>query len=305
MNSDSQASELLQFSFKAMGGDCEFHLSLAINVDSRFVFDSLRGELERLEQKYSKFRNNNLLHQINLAASKGETIQVDEETKSLLEHSLNCFKQSDGLFDITAGILNSLWDFKKMKVPSIEEIEHALSLTDFSKVSWEEGMLSIPMGMSLDFGGVVKEYAADSLAVLATKLGVEYGLINLGGDIAVVGRKPDDSPWKVGITDPRNTDSKIATIEVHSGGLATSGDYKRYFLYKGKRYSHILNPKTGIPCSGLRAVSISANLCTVAGSVATIAMLKEESEAITWLRELGLPFIIMNSESQIMRNTSQ
>ena len=135
--------------------------------------------------------------------------------------------------------------------------------------------------------------------------GVEYGLINLGGDIAVVGRKPDDSPWKVGITDPRNTDSKIATIEVHSGGLATSGDYKRYFLYKGKRYSHILNPKTGIPCSGLRAVSISANLCTVAGSVATIAMLKEESEAITWLRELGLPFIIMNSESQIMRNTSQ
>ena len=304
MNSDIQSFELSKFSFKAMGGDCEFHLCLDVNVDSDFVFSSLRGELERLEQKYSKFRRNNLLFQINLAASKGENIQVDKETVSLLEHSLNCFKQSDGLFDITAGILNSLWDFRKKKVPPMQEIEHALSLTGFSRVSWDNGMLSIPKGMSLDFGGVVKEYAADSLAVLAKKLGVECGLINLGGDIAVVGRKPDDSSWKVGITDPRNADAKIATIQVHSGGLATSGDYKRYFVHKGKRYSHILNPKTGIPCSGLRAASISANLCTVAGSIATIAMLKQESEAITWLRELDVPFVIMDSKSQIMKNTS-
>mgnify|MGYP001161479616 FL=1 len=303
MNSKIQESELLKFSFKAMGSDCEFILCLTTKSDSHSVFSSLRDELERLEQKYSKFRENNLLFAINLAASKGETIQVDEETESLLEHSLNCFNQSDGLFDITAGSLNSLWDFKKKKVPTTIEIEHALSLTDFSRVSWGNGMLSIPMGMSIDFGGVVKEYAADSLAVLSKKLGVEYGLINLGGDIAVVGRKPDGSPWNVGITDPRNTDAEIATIEVHSGGLATSGDYKRYFVHEGKRYSHILNPKTGIPCSGLRAVSVSANLCTVAGSVATIAMLKEESEAIAWLRELGLPFVIMNSNSQIMKNS--
>ena len=136
------------------------------------------------------------------------------------------------MFDITAGSLNSLWDFKKKKVPTTIEIEHALSLTDFSRVSWGNGMLSIPMGMSIDFGGVIKEYAADSLAVLSKKLGVEYGLINLGGDIAVVGRKPDGSPWNVGITDPRNTDAEIATIEVHSGGLATGKDYKRYFVHE-------------------------------------------------------------------------
>ena len=303
MDAEIQDSELLKFSFKAMGSDCELLVCLTENFDSRFVFSSLRDELERLEEKYSKFRSNSLLSKINLSASKGENIQVDEETKSLLEHSLNCFNQSGGLFDITAGNLNSLWDFKKKKVPSIEEIEYALSLTDFSKVSWDNGMLSIPMGMSLDFGGVVKEYAADSLAVLAKKLGVEYGLINLGGDIAVVGRKPDGSPWNVGIIDPRNIKDKIATIEVHSGGLATSGDYKRYFFHEGKRYSHILNPKTGIPCSGLRAVSVSANLCTVAGSVATIAMLKEESEAIAWLRELDLPFVIMGSNSRIIKNS--
>ena len=94
----------------------------------------------------------------------------------------------------------------------------------------------------------------------------------------------------------------MATIDVYSGGLATSGDYKRCFIYEGKRYSHILNPKTGFPCSGLRAVSIAANLCTVAGSVATIAMLKDESEAIAWLSELELPFVIMDSHLQIRKS---
>ena len=302
MISGVQNSDLRKYSFKAMGSDCEFLLCLETKADSIFVFKSLRDELERLEQKYSKFRKNSFLFKINLAASRGETIQVDNETLSLLEHSLNCFNQSDGLFDITAGCLNVLWDFKKKKVPQKTEIENAISVTDFSRVSWDDGMLSVPLGMSLDFGGVVKEYAADSLAVLALKVGVQYGLINLGGDIAIVGRKPDNSSWKIGITDPRGLESEMATIDVYSGGLATSGDYKRCFIYEGKRYSHILNPKTGFPCSGLRAVSIAANLCTVAGSVATIAMLKDESEAIAWLSELELPYVIMDSHLQIRKS---
>ena len=160
----------------------------------------------------------------------------------------------------------------------------------------------MPVGMNLDFGGIVKEYAADTLAVLAKKLGVKYGLINLGGDIATVGYKPDDVPWKIGIADPRSTKTEIATINIYSGGLATSGDYKRFFIYKGERFSHILNPKTGFPCTGLRAVSVAANLCTVAGSIATIAMLKEEPDAIDWLNGLGIPFVAMDSNLSILKN---
>ena len=299
MVSDTQEGGILTRSFRAMGSDCEFQLCFGGGSDSQFIFKCLQDELERLESKYSRFRKDSLLSQINL----GKEVTIDNETISLLEHAFNCFEQSEGLFDVTAGRLNSLWDFKKKKVPSQEEISYALSVTDFSKVSWNNGVLSMPAGMNVDFGGIVKEYAADTLAVLAKKFGVRYGLINLGGDIAIVGNKPDGIAWKVGITDPRGTETEIASIDIYSGGLATSGDYKRYFIYEGKRYSHILNPKTGFPCAGLRAVSVAANLCTVAGSIATIAMLKDEPEAIKWLNDLGVPFVAMDSNLSIQRNS--
>ena len=299
MVSDTQEGGILTRSFRAMGSDCEFQLCFEGKSDSQFIFKCLQDELERLESKYSRFRKDSLLSQINL----GKEVNIDNETISLLEHAFNCFEQSEGLFDVTAGRLNSLWDFKKKKVPSQEEISYALSVTDFSKVSWNNGILSMPAGMNVDFGGIVKEYAADTLAVLAKKFGVQYGLINLGGDIAIVGNKPDGIAWKVGITDPRGTETEIASIDIYSGGLATSGDYKRYFIYEGKRYSHILNPKTGFPCAGLRAVSVAANLCTVAGSIATIAMLKDEPEAIKWLNDLGVPFVAMDSNLSIQRNS--
>ena len=296
---DTQEGGILTRSFRAMGSDCEFQLCFGGGSDSQFIFKCLQDELERLESKYSRFRKDSLLSQINL----GKEVNIDNETISLLEHAFNCFEQSEGLFDVTAGRLNSLWDFKKKKVPSQEEISYALSVTDFSKVSWNNGILSMPAGMNIDFGGIVKEYAADTLAVLAKKFGVQYGLINLGGDIAIVGNKPDGIAWKVGITDPRGTETEIASIDIYSGGLATSGDYKRYFIYEGKRYSHILNPKTGFPCAGLRAVSVAANLCTVAGSIATIAMLKDEPEAIKWLNDLGVPFVAMDSNLSMLRNS--
>ena len=299
MVSDTQEGGILTRSFRAMGSDCEFQLCFGDGSDSQFIFKCLQDELERLESKYSRFRKDSLLSQINL----GKEVNIDNETISLLEHAFNCFEQSEGLFDITAGRLNSLWDFKKKKVPSQEEISYALSVTDFSKVSWNNGILSMPAGMNVDFGGIVKEYAADTLAVLAKKFGVQYGLINLGGDIAIVGNKPDGIAWKVGITDPRGTETKIASIDIYSGGLATSGDYKRYFIYEGKRYSHILNPKTGFPCAGLRAVSVAANLCTVAGSIATIAMLKDEPEAVKWLNDLEVPFVAMDSNLSMLRNS--
>lgn len=299
MVSDTQEGGILTRSFRAMGSDCEFQLCFGGGSDSQFIFKCLQDELERLESKYSRFRKDSLLSQINL----GKEVNIDNETISLLEHAFNCFEQSEGLFDVTAGRLNSLWDFKKKKVPSQEEISYALSVTDFSKVSWNNGILSMPAGMNVDFGGIVKEYAADTLAVLAKKFGVRYGLINLGGDIAIVGNKPDGIAWKVGITDPRGTETKIASIDIYSGGLATSGDYKRYFIYEGKRYSHILNPKTGFPCAGLRAVSVAANLCTVAGSIATIAMLKDEPEAIKWLNDLEVPFVAMDSNLSMLRNS--
>lgn len=287
------------FSFKAMGSFCEIQLVDESRIRAKNVVNQLADEVARLEKKYSRFREDSFLSEINFSAGNKLGLAIDKETQSLFDHALNCFEQSDGLFDITAGALNEIWDFKKARVPSQAQIDAAQSHVGLNKVSCKDSHIHLPRDMQIDFGGIVKEYAADSVARLARGLGVEHGLVNLGGDFSVIGSQPGNKPWAVGISSPVSDNDVIAKIELSDGGLASSGDYERFFMHEGERYSHILNPMTGWPSNGLRAVSIAANLCSVAGSVATIAMLKDESAAKTWLEDSGLAYVYMDSEEKI------
>ncbi|PCJ17670.1 MAG: thiamine biosynthesis protein ApbE [SAR86 cluster bacterium] len=288
-----------RFSFKAMGSFCEVQLYAKSRIDAKQVVKSIAAEIARLEKKYSRFRDDSFVTDINVSASQRLGVKIDTETKALFDHALTCFEQSNGLFDITAGVLNYIWDFSSNKVPSQAEIDQILPLIGFSKLSFKRSRLYMPANMQIDFGGIVKEYAADSAAKIARGLGVQHGLVNLGGDFAVIGPQPGNQPWTIGVANPKEDKSLMAKIDLLEGGLASSGDYERFFMHDGKRYSHILNPKTGWPCAGLRAVSVAANLCTVAGSVATIAMVREESEGINWLKESSLPHVYMDSEENI------
>ena len=290
---------LKRFSFKAMGSYCEVQIYDESRITAKHTIRRLAEEIARLEKKYSRFRNDSFVNAINLSAGANLGIKIDSETKALFDHALSCFEQSNGMFDITAGALNYIWNFSSGKLPTQGEIDRLLPLIGFSKLSWKKSRLYMPANMQIDFGGIVKEYAADSAAKLARSLGVKHGLINLGGDFAVIGAQPDNQPWTVGVANPKKDKSLMAKIDLLDGGLASSGDYERFFTHEGKRYSHILNPKTGWPCSGLRAVSVAANLCTVAGSVATIAMLREQPDAISWLQDSALSHVYMNSDEEI------
>tara|TARA_B110000858_G_scaffold198483_2_gene265551 strand:- start:2698 stop:3609 length:912 start_codon:yes stop_codon:yes gene_type:complete len=287
------------FSFKAMGSFCEIQLFDESRVHAKNIVKKLADEVARLEKKYSRFREDSFLSEINSSAGNKLGLAIDDETQSLFMHALNCFEQSDGLFDITTAALNKIWDFKKALVPSQSQIDTARAHVGLNKISCKNSHIHLPLNMQIDFGGIVKEYAADSVARLARSLGVEHGLVNLGGDFSVIGPQPDDKPWTVGVSSPISASGIMAKIDLEDGGLASSGDYERFFMHEGKRYSHILNPITGWPSNGLRAVSIAANLCSVAGSVATIAMLKEEHEAKTWLEGSGLAYVYMDSEEMI------
>lgn len=291
--------KLIRFTFNAMGSFCEIQLFDESRVQGKRLARQLADEVVRLEEKYSRFRPDSLLSQINQTAGAANGVQIDGETQSLLEHAASCFDSSDGLFDITAGALNAIWDFKRARVPSERQIDKALSHVGFGRLRWDDARLRLPKGMQIDFGGIVKEYAADSAARLARELGVQAGLVNLGGDFSVIGPQPDQQAWAVGILGPQSESPIMASIDLRDGGLASSGDYERFFVHEGRRYSHIINPKTGWPSAGLRAVSVAANLCTVAGTVATIAMLKEETEAKAWLAESGLPYVCMDSQSDV------
>ena len=150
-------------------------------------------------------------------------------------------------------------------------------------------------------GGIGKEYAADRAVSMAKAAGVEHGFVNFGGDIRVIGPRPDGRPWRAGIVHPRATDRTIAHVELTEGGLATSGDYERFFEYEGRRYCHILNPRTGWPVEGPQSVSVLAPLCVVAGSCATIAMLHGD-EAEAYLKEQRLPYLIVDRGGDVHRS---
>ena len=290
---------LRRFPFQAMGSFCEIQLLEPSRIEARTRVRKMLGEVNRLELKYSRYNPASFLAEVNAMAGNSLGIKLDTESRSLFKHAKSCFEQSDGFFDITAGVLRRVWDFATGKVPTQAEIDRLLPQIGFEKLKISSSRLVLPAGMEIDFGGIVKEYAADSAARVGRSLGIECGLVNLGGDFAVIGALPEDKPWPVGITHPDRGSKLMARLMLKQGGLASSGDYQRCFVHQGKRYSHILNPKTGWPCDGLRAVSVSADTCTVAGSIATIAMLKPEPQGIAFLQELGVDHTYMASDESI------
>lgn len=292
------------FTFRAMACSNELSIYAKNKKAAKSIAKEAIDAVHALETRYSRYLPDSLLTQINNSAGDMSGVNVDKETAALLNYSQACFEQSGGLFDITSGALRKVWNFKSNKLPGEKELRATLDLIGWEKVIWEDPKFVLPItGMEIDFGGVVKEYAADTCANMCRSRGTRHGLINMGGDIHVIGPHPDGSPWKIGIQDPDNSEQIITTVDLKHGGLASSGDYQRFVVIDGQRYGHILNPKTGWPVQGLRAVSVIAPQCLIAGSTSTIAMLKGK-DGKSWLDEVGLPYLWFDEDSQLLVNDS-
>lgn len=279
---------LHRFPFQAMGSPCEIQLFAPDESVARAGAEHAIADIARLEARYSRYREDSLLSQINRIAAQGGSIEVDNETASLLNYAATCHAESDGLFDITSGILRRAWRFNQERLPTPAEIAALKARIGWHRLRWQAPGLSFPeAGLELDFGGVVKEYAVDRAAALCQERGFRHGVVNLGGDIKIIGPRADGQPWRIGIKHPRSNASLLDTIELERGALASSGDYERCIVVEGVRYGHILNPHSGWPVRHLAAVSVVADFCVIAGSASTIAMLKEE-DGPAWLAALGL-----------------
>lgn len=283
-----------RFPFKAMGTPCEIQLYAESASAARRVSNLVQADIERLEARYSRYRESSFLSEINRVAATGGEIAVDAETASLLDYAQTCFIESEGLFDITSGLLRQVWNFRADSLPAEASIEALLARIGWQRLQWESPVLKFPLaGMEIDLGGVVKEYAVDRAATLCQEQGVRHGMINLGGDIRIIGPHVDGSPWQVAIRHPRQADAALTTIALSSGALASSGDYERCLTIDGQRYGHVLNAKTGWPVTHMAAVSVVADFCVVAGSASTIGMLKDASGS-DWLQALGLPYLCVD-----------
>lgn len=284
--------EFVRVEFKAMGSPCELRLYAETRERGRAVAQAAISEALRIERKYSRYLEDSALSLINASAGSEKGVEVDEETAALLDYAATAYAQSDGLFDATSGILRRVWDYKSGRLPASEELAPLLACIGWAEIHWERPTIVLPRaGMELDFGGFGKEYAVDRIAELCRSRGIAHGLVDLGGDLGVVGPHPDGSPWRVGIRHPRRPEDAIATLELRWGGVATSGDYERFMVVEGKRYGHVLDPRSGWPVSGLASASVLAPHCLIAGTASTVALLRGREAGIDWLERLGLPHL--------------
>ena len=281
--------------FEAMASRCEIRVAAADESAAKALAQSAATEVWRIQAKYSRYQAGSVVSRINAEAGQ-EWVACDDETLALLDFANTLFGTSDGLFDITSGVLRRAWNFRKALLPSQETLQGLCQLVDWRSVQRQGRRVRLPKaGMELDFGGFGKEYAADCAAALLQAQGVRHGYVNLAGDISVLGPQPTGQPWAIGIQNPRERNSLIASIAVSSGAIATSGDYERYFEMNGRRYSHLLQPRSGWPVDYWRSVSVQAASTLQAGSLATVAMLKE-AQALAFLTQQNVSYLAVDQQ---------
>jgi thiamine biosynthesis lipoprotein len=291
---------LHRVTFRAMAAENEVQLHAASESEARALAQFAIDEVQRIEAKYSRYRPESVVSRINAAAGHGP-VEIDDETQGLLNYADAVYRQSGGLFDATSGVLRRAWRFDSGRVPADEELAPLLALMGWPRVNRGGRHVRLSMaGMELDFGGFGKEYAVDrALAALASQ-GVTSAMVNLAGDLAILGPHPDGAAWALGIRHPRRDDAVIATLPVTSGAIATSGDYERFMEVDGIRHCHVLDPRTGRSARGFQSVTVHATSCLVAGSATTVAMLKGPAEGLAWLRSLGLPFLAVLEDGRVV-----
>jgi thiamine biosynthesis lipoprotein len=276
-----------------MGSACEVVLAAPQKKIAEDMAKLAVDEVLRIERKYSRYTSDSIIAKINQEAGRSK-VQCDDETWSLFKFATQLYEKSEGLFDITSGVLRQAWDFKKYAVPSAQKLEELKPLMGWHQVVMQDRSIALPlMGMEVDLGGFGKEYAADRAAQVLSEKGVAHGYVNLAGDMRFIGPKPSGEPWMIGIQDPRQRNEVFATLPMSQGGLATSGDYERYFELNGDRYCHVLNPLTGWPVKHWRTVSVTAPLAVLAGCTATIAMLKEV-DGVAFLEAAGFDYVAID-----------
>jgi thiamine biosynthesis lipoprotein len=274
-----------------MASPCEILLDTNDRATALHLTRMAANEAWRIEDKFSRYLPGNVVAAINNA--DGRPVEVVSETAQFLDFAETLYELSDGSFDITSGVLRSAWRFDGSdKLPDDKVVKNLLRRVGWHRVEWAAPILRLQPKMEIDLGGIGKEYAVDRCAALLRKNSELACLVNFGGDLAAIG-SPHNRPagWRVGIAalDARRPAAE-RTLNLKVGGLATSGDARRFLQKDGVRYSHILDPKTGWPVPGApRSVTVAADSCTQAGMLSTLAMLKG-AQAESFLEEQGVLF---------------
>jgi thiamine biosynthesis lipoprotein len=260
-----------------MASDCEVLCETSSPDEALRLASLAASETRRIEQKFSRYLAGNVIDRINSAA--GKPVPVDAETARLIDFATTLHELSERRFDITSGTLRRVWTFDGSdRLPTEAAVRAVMRDVGWHRVTWSDGRIRMPPGMEIDLGGIGKEYAVDRAAGTLRQETEASCLVNLGGDLAVTRAPAGFEHWRVGI-EAAGTDAGLpeSLLNLRVGALATSGDARRYLQKDGRRYSHILDARTGWPAAGApRSVTVAAATCTQAGMLSTLAMLEGE-----------------------------
>ena len=264
------------------------------------AIDAAIDEMRRVEDMMTDWRASPLTR-LNDSAGSGPTV-VPTELARLIARSLAVSELTDGAFDPTYAGVGSLWDFKQRPpmIPDPSAIRAGLQHVGYRRVSVDlkESSVTLPQGMSLGLGGIAKGYGVDRAMQVLIDRGIEHAMVNAGGDLKVLGRNKREA-WPVAIKHPRDRERVLAVLPVSNTCVVTSGDYERFFEHEGRRYHHILDPRTGYPSTGAISVTVVAPDAAFADALAT-ALCVRGPEALAIVEEMaGLEALLVDLEGTV------
>jgi len=287
-----------------LGSPFEITVVAKDTIQANQYEDQAIAEVKRIENLISDWIPTTPVSQINQAAGK-KAVTVPLELIELIERSIKISKLTDGAFDISYASMDRIWKFdgSMKEMPSPEAIQQSVAKVGYQKIIIDKENQTVMLkdvGMKLGLGGIGQGYIADKIKALLQSNGCVAGLVNVSGDISTWGKQPNGEQWKVGIKNPMNKNKIFATFPLEDTAVETSGSYEKYVTFNGKRYSHIIDTRTGYPATGLISVSVFAKTTELADALATGVFVMGKDAGMNLVNQLpGISCIMVDEEGKV------
>jgi len=290
----------------------KFELTV-IGDDEAWAMEGIEAgiaEIRRIENLLTTFSEDSETSLINRNAGVSP-VEVSRETFELIERSIRISRLTQGAFDITYGSIDKrLWNFDTTmtRLPDKDTARRMVRLINYRNIALDPRYLTVFLkekGMRIGFGGIGKGYAAEQAKRIMRAMGVASGIVNASGDLAVWGHQPDGSPWTIGIVDPNVHDRIFSSLNVTNVAIATSGNYEKFIMIDGKKYSHTINPRTGLPVTGIKSVTILCPNAEFADAIATPVMIMGIRAGIDMVNQLkDVEAIVIDEHDRIYHSAN-
>ena len=292
-----------------MGSRFDITVVAPDSIEAHSFIDLAVAEITRIEKLISSWDPNSQTSEINRNAGI-KAVKVDRELFDLIDRSLGISKLTDGAFDISYASMDKIWKFdgSMTKMPTEDEIKSSVSKIGYKNILLDKEnstVFLVNIGMKIGFGAIGKGYAADKAKKLLMLKGVVAGIINASGDMNTWGKQTNGEPWKVAITNPLDKNKAFALLPITNGAVVTSGNYEKFVVFNGVRYSHIIDPRTGYPATGIISATVFAPKAEMADALATSIFVMGKEIGLNRINQIpNVECIIIDEKGQIITSNN-